>query len=192
MRTIFKTKHTLKSSLMKTMPERDPQQTAQCIYSIPCECGRSYIGETSRPLAVRPREHRHSLEVGLLDKSKLAQLVYEECQRVGWDEARILEIGSNSRCRRYKESAHMACLTNPISLLSLDISPIWISLISNEVTNSQRRSLWRDRFFMGFCKVLVPSVQFFTPQMALAVSTKLFRKTLFNPMQWFSWTWFVC
>jgi hypothetical protein len=28
-RTIFKTKHTLRSSLMKTRPERDPQQTAQ-------------------------------------------------------------------------------------------------------------------------------------------------------------------
>jgi hypothetical protein len=27
---------------MKTGPERDPQQTAQCIYSIPCKCGRSY------------------------------------------------------------------------------------------------------------------------------------------------------
>jgi hypothetical protein len=40
-RTIFKTKHILRSSLMKTRPERDPQQSAQCIYSIPCERGRS-------------------------------------------------------------------------------------------------------------------------------------------------------
>jgi hypothetical protein len=47
-RTIFKTKHALRSSLMKTGPEKDPQQTAQCIYSIPCECGRSYTGETGR------------------------------------------------------------------------------------------------------------------------------------------------
>jgi hypothetical protein len=44
-RTIFETKHTLRSSLMKTRPERDPLQTAQCIYSIPRECGRSYTGE---------------------------------------------------------------------------------------------------------------------------------------------------
>jgi hypothetical protein len=50
-RPILKYKHTFRSSLMKTRPERDPQQTAQCIYSIPCECGRSYIGETGRPLA---------------------------------------------------------------------------------------------------------------------------------------------
>jgi hypothetical protein len=51
-RMFFKTKHTLRSSLIKTRPERDPQQTAQCIYNIPCERGGSYIGETGRPLAV--------------------------------------------------------------------------------------------------------------------------------------------
>jgi hypothetical protein len=67
-RMIFKTERTLRNTLMKTRPERDPEQTAQCIYSIPCECGRSYIGETGRPLAVRLREHRHSLKEGLAEK----------------------------------------------------------------------------------------------------------------------------
>jgi hypothetical protein len=47
--------------LMKTWPERDPQQIAQRV----CECGRSYIGETGRYLAVRLREHEHSLKEGL-------------------------------------------------------------------------------------------------------------------------------
>jgi hypothetical protein len=55
--------------------------------------------------------------------------------------ARILEIKSNSRYRKYKESAHMACSTNPISQPSLDISPTWIPLINNEVFNSQRKSV---------------------------------------------------
>jgi hypothetical protein len=75
---------------------------------------------------------------GFLEKSKLAQHAHEEGHRIGWDDARILEIESNSRYRKYKESAHMACLTNPISQPSLDISPILIPLISNEVSNSQR------------------------------------------------------
>jgi hypothetical protein len=35
---------------MKTRQERDPQQEAQYVYSILCECGRSYIGVTGRPL----------------------------------------------------------------------------------------------------------------------------------------------
>jgi hypothetical protein len=139
---------------MKTRPERDPLQTAHCIYSIPCECGRSYVGETSRPLAVQLREHSHSLKEGLLEKWKLAQHVCEEGHRVSWNEARIWEIESNSRYRKYKESAHMACLISLVSQPSLDISPIRIPFISNEVTNPQRRSVWCDRFFMGLrCSV---------------------------------------
>jgi hypothetical protein len=86
-RMIFKTKHTPSSSLMRTRPERDPLQTAQCNYNIPRECGRSYIGETCRPLAVRLHEHRHILKEGLLEKPKFAQHAYEEGHRVGWDDA---------------------------------------------------------------------------------------------------------
>jgi hypothetical protein len=80
-------------------PKRDPQQTAQCVYSIPCDCGISYIGETGRPLAVRIREHKYNLKLGLLEKSKLAQHAYEEDHRVSWDKARVLEVEHNTRYR---------------------------------------------------------------------------------------------
>jgi hypothetical protein len=112
---------------------------AWCIYSIPGEYGRSYIGKRGRPLAVW--HHEHNLKESLLEKSKLAQHSYEEGRRIGWENARILEIESNSRYRKYKESVHMACLTNQISQHSLHTYPIWIPLISSEVTNSQRRSV---------------------------------------------------
>jgi hypothetical protein len=89
----------------------------------------------------RLHEQRHNLQQGLLEESKLVQHAYEEVHRVGWDDARILEIESNSRYKKYQESAHMTCLTNPISQPSLDIPSIWIPLISSEVSNSQRRSV---------------------------------------------------
>jgi hypothetical protein len=85
---------------MKTRPEGDSQQMAQGMCSIPCECGRSYIGETGRPLPMCLREHRHYLKEGILEKSKLVECTYEEGHRVGWYEARILEIESNSRYRK--------------------------------------------------------------------------------------------
>jgi hypothetical protein len=132
-RTIFKTKHTLRDTLMRTRPMSDPQLTAQCIYNIPCECGRSCVGETGRPLSVRIREHKLNLKNGLLEKSKLAQHGFEEDHQVSWNEAKILHIEGNIRYRRYKESAHMACMNNPISQHSLDFSPIWIPLIKKEV-----------------------------------------------------------
>jgi predicted GIY-YIG superfamily endonuclease len=121
-RTIFRMKDTLRNSLIKTRPNTDPQRTAKCVYSIPCECGRSYTGETGRPLAVRLREHKHNFKEGLIEKSKLAQHAYEEDHKVIWDEARVLEVESNSRYRKYKESAHI------ISLLALLANPVWILL----------------------------------------------------------------
>jgi hypothetical protein len=68
-------------------------------------------------------EHRHRPKDGLLKKSKLAQHAYEKGNRVGWNELTILETGNNSRCMKYKELAHMACLINFISQPSMDISP---------------------------------------------------------------------
>jgi hypothetical protein len=136
-RTVSRTKHTLRSSLMKTRPKRCPLKTAHCVYSIPCECGRCYTGETGRPLVVQIREHRQNLKEGLLEISKLAQYTYEEGHRMRYDEDRILEIESNSKRRKYKESAHMAFAPNPISQASLEISPIWIPLISKVVGRSK-------------------------------------------------------
>jgi hypothetical protein len=50
----------------------------------------------------------------------------------------ISETGCfHPQVRKYTELAHVACLTNPISLPSLDVSPILIPLTNNEVTNSQ-------------------------------------------------------
>jgi predicted GIY-YIG superfamily endonuclease len=65
---------------MKTRPKTDPQQTAECVYSIPCEFGRSYIGETGRPLAVRLREHRHNLKEGLF-KEKASFVLASSVER---------------------------------------------------------------------------------------------------------------
>jgi hypothetical protein len=78
--------------------------------------------------------HRHNLKKGLPEKSNLAQHAYED-HRVGCDKARILEIESNSMHRKCKELGHMAGLTSPISNSNFDISPIWILLINNEVSN---------------------------------------------------------
>jgi hypothetical protein len=73
---------------------------AQCLYSISCGCGRSYIGETGRLLAVQLREHRHNLKDSLLEKTKLVQHAYKEDHRISRDEEKILGIQSNSRYRK--------------------------------------------------------------------------------------------
>jgi hypothetical protein len=59
--------------------------------------------------------------------------------RVICDEAKISVIESNSRYRKYKESAYMAYVNNPISQSSLHISPIWIPLFGKDVTTPTER-----------------------------------------------------
>jgi hypothetical protein len=85
-RTIFKSKHTLCGTMMKTGPVRDVQQMKQCVYSILSERGRCYIGETSRPLEVRVKEPKYNPTQGMLEKSKLAQHAYKEGQKICWKE----------------------------------------------------------------------------------------------------------
>jgi predicted GIY-YIG superfamily endonuclease len=93
--------------MMKTGPVRDVQQMKHCVYSIPCDCGRCYIGETSRPFEVCIKEHKYCVTQGLLEKSKLAQNVYEEGHKTCWNKMNVLQIEPNTTHRKYKESAHI-------------------------------------------------------------------------------------
>jgi hypothetical protein len=108
--------------LARTRHHRKVQDMRQYIYSIPYECARCYIRETSRPLGVRIREH---IKQGLMGKSRLTKHAYEEGHRIQWKEAKAVQIETNNICRKNKEEAHMACTMNPICQPSLEISPIW-------------------------------------------------------------------
>jgi hypothetical protein len=77
-----------------------------------------------------------------------------------------------------------AGIGNTSSQPNLDISPIWIPLISTEVTNSHR-SVWCDRF----CKILVSRVQFYSTDGTSGRQKMVSQHSPFNPTHWFSWTW---
>ena len=66
-KTVFKTRNTVRNSLMRTRPISSPQKTVDCIYSIPCECGRSYTGETGILWPAGLGEHKENMEVGHLE-----------------------------------------------------------------------------------------------------------------------------
>jgi hypothetical protein len=85
------------------------------------------------------KEHKYNLTQVPLEKSKLAQHAYVEGHRICWNEAKVLQIEPNTTHRKYKESAHMFLIDNPISQPSLDISPIWTPVITAEVRKLQLR-----------------------------------------------------
>jgi hypothetical protein len=53
-------------------------------------CGRGYFGKRSRPLEVHIKDHINNLTRGLLEKSELAQLAYEEDHRICWKRSKVL------------------------------------------------------------------------------------------------------
>jgi hypothetical protein len=113
------------------------------VYTVPCDCGRCYIGQTSRPseAPIEENKYEYNLTQGLLEESKLAQHAYEEGHKICWKEAEVLQIEPNTAYRKYKESAHMSLIAHPVSQPSLDISPIWTHIIAAEVRKLQLRTL---------------------------------------------------
>lgn len=71
---------------------------------------------------------------GLLQKSKVAEHSYEEGYQRGWNEARILQIELNTRYRKYKELMQKSCFKTCIDRLCLEILPLQILVISEEVS----------------------------------------------------------
>jgi hypothetical protein len=95
----------------------------------------------------------------LVHSWKLTQKTYEEGHRVGWDEARNLQIESNTKHRKYNELAHMAFLTNQSA------NPVWTLLPSGSPVSAMRLATHKDQYDVTdpsrcFYKVLVQSVQF--------------------------------
>jgi hypothetical protein len=119
-------RHILRNPLIRTRPIRAPQNIANCVYSIACECGRSYYtGETRKPLVVRLREQKQNLEEGHLERSKAVQHAFGENHHTVWKEAKSLDTETNSVYRNYNEVVCMLCLKNSISQPCTEISPIW-------------------------------------------------------------------
>jgi hypothetical protein len=103
------------------------------VYSIQCDRGICYISEIIRSLEVCIKQQRYNLTLGLLEKSKLAQYMYEEGHRICWEEAKGLQIEPKRTYRKYKKSAHKSLVDHLISQHNLDISPIWTPIFTAEV-----------------------------------------------------------
>lgn len=132
-RTAFKTINTLRSLLTHTKPKNKIQDSKNCIYKIPCVCGKKYIGETKRPLDVRVKEHKKLVREMQITKSKLAEHAFNEDHQIKWDHADIIEHEENTFKRKLKEAVHMMFLGQElvISSPSIDVPNIWKPLLKN-------------------------------------------------------------
>jgi hypothetical protein len=107
----------------------------QYVYNIPCDCGRCYIGKISGSLEVQNKDHKNTMNQGLLRKYKLAQHAYEGHHKIFWKEGKVLQIEPTPYTRNTRNlPTYVADL---ISQPNLDISPICSPVIAAEVRKLQ-------------------------------------------------------
>jgi len=60
------------------------------IYSIPCECGKVYIGQTGRTIENRIKEHQRNTRLLQIDKSALAEHSLEQDHKIMFQNTEVL------------------------------------------------------------------------------------------------------
>ena len=74
-RTVFTSGSTLRRYLFRVKSTTEFNMTKNCVYSIPCSCGKIYKG---RPLKVRLEELRKTIVRGEIEKSGMADYIWKE------------------------------------------------------------------------------------------------------------------
>lgn len=133
-RTIFKTNNTVRSFLTNVKPFNNEQNTKNVVYKIPCHCGKCYIGETSRPVSVRYKEHQDLIRRRDFNKSRIAEHIIDTGHKIDWDNSKILAKETLSSKRKIIESFCIImngdkCFSN----FSVDINRVWLPLVNKEI-----------------------------------------------------------
>jgi predicted GIY-YIG superfamily endonuclease len=74
------------------------------VYCIPCECGKTYIGQTGRTVEHRCKEHERYIKLFYPEKSGLAEHSITEKHRILFSDTKIISKSSNYWDRIIKES----------------------------------------------------------------------------------------
>ncbi|XP_071441632.1 uncharacterized protein [Hetaerina americana] len=73
------------------------------VYSIPCECGEEYIGETGRTIETRIKEHKRHLRLYQPSKSAVAEHAIDCDHAIRWEETKMLHHSKGYWDRLTKE-----------------------------------------------------------------------------------------
>ena len=87
-----------------------------CIYQLNCNCGNSYIGETSRPFDIRLKEHKTSVK-NADQKSALSEhIIKNPTHTIDWQQTTILATNIHDwRKRKLLEAINIRRLTPEIN-----------------------------------------------------------------------------
>ena len=152
---------TLRRYLFRVKPPTEFNMTKNCVYSIPCSCGKIYKGETGRPLKVRLEEHRKAIVRGEIEKSGMADHIWKENGNhlPLWDKVEIIDRVEHWRIRRLKESAHMLGYNDLLSRPSIELNTIWEPIIKKARLKKTTKAPWNLNMSTGKKSYIIEVIQ---------------------------------
>nr|CAH8860870.1 unnamed protein product [Trichobilharzia regenti] len=124
-RVYFRASNTLRSLLVKVKDKIEQENQQNCVYQINCgDCNAVYVGETSRQVNIRMKEHKQCLKVvpkssadlkKLENNSAIALHSIETGHKIDFDKTKVLQKGFGSYQERLTAEA-LHIWVNPNSL----------------------------------------------------------------------------
>ena len=141
--TAFKSGRSLRSQLSDIKDKLPASMSSSVVYSVPCSCGKVYIGETTRRLQQRVNEHQDACKKGDEKSSAIAQHAWKEHHPILWKEAKIIDKANKTTELKVKEALHIHLTPEDRRFnrdVGLDLPGCWISTLKNlPMSRSQHR-----------------------------------------------------
>ncbi len=102
------------------------------MYSIPCSCGKVYIGETTRRLEQRVKEHQDACNRGDEKVSAIAEHAWQQHHPIKWEEVRVVDRASKNRELKIKEAPHIHMTPDNNKFnrdIGLELPGCWLSML---------------------------------------------------------------
>ena len=113
--------------LLRSVKDRVDPSLKKGVYLIPCECGKTYIGETRRSIRTRVKEHSADIRLNRTHKSALAEHSHNTKHPIKIEDTQVLAHVDNWSRRRVREAIEV--VKNPNYLNKddgLSISRSWL------------------------------------------------------------------
>ena len=127
---VFKSRHTLRGSLMRVKNTRPAEMKKGAVYEIPCmDCSKVYIGKTGRSLTERVKEHKYAVKRHD-EKNRIAAHAWAAKHRVDWSAAKVRTTEQHLWKRKILEAIHIKRQSGTSNLdCGLHLNPIWSPLL---------------------------------------------------------------
>jgi predicted GIY-YIG superfamily endonuclease len=128
LRVVYSCKNTLRKMLSHVKPKQKPL-LKNCVYKIECECKAKYIGQTTRALKTRVKEHKDAQnkiqDENNKNHNRLALHVQKTKHKVDFDNVSVIHFENKWNKRLVAESMAMIASENVISQSSRNIDKIF-------------------------------------------------------------------